>query len=237
MENGERAVVLLSGGLDSSTVLYWAVAQRLDCYALSVDYGQHCQRELSAAGALARGAGATVHQVVTVSLGQLGGTSLLGDTQVPAAGEAELRFGIPDTYVPARNTTLLSIALGWAEVLGAYRVLIGANSLDYSGYPDCRPEYIEAFNRLAAVAVAEGAAGGRAIRVEAPLMDKSKAEIIRLGLDLGLDYGLTVSCYQPDEEGLACGRCESCTLRLKGFAEAGARDPAAYVPGSVRWEE
>ena len=229
MSEPKRAVVLLSGGLDSATVLSWAISRKLECFALSVDYGQHCRRELAAARALAARAGVKEHQVISVALSQLGGSALMGEAQVPATEEASHRFGIPETYVPARNTTLLSIALGWAEVLGAYRVFIGANSLDYSGYPDCRPEYIAAFNRLAALAVAEGASGGRAIVVEAPLMNMTKAEIIRLGMTLGVDFSLTVSCYQPTVDGLACGRCESCALRVQGFAQAEATDPIPYA--------
>jgi 7-cyano-7-deazaguanine synthase len=229
MGNGERAIVLLSGGLDSATVLAHAVRAGYEVYALSVDYGQHAVRELDAARALCRAWPVVEHKVVRIGLHQLGGSALVEDRPVPAAGEAQLRHGIPETYVPARNTVLLSLALGWAEVVGAYTLFIGANSLDYSGYPDCRPEYIEAFNALARLAVAEGSAGGRPIRVEAPLMHMSKAEIVRRGLELGLDYGMTVSCYEPAADGRACGRCESCVLRLKGFAEAGATDPVPYV--------
>jgi len=220
--------VLLSGGLDSATVAAWAVAQGYACLGLSVDYGQRCRRELEAARRLAEHLGFADYRAVGIDLAGFGGSALLGDGPVPTAGEARHQHGVPETYVPARNTVLLALALGWAEVAGAYTVFIGANSLDYSGYPDCRPEYVDAFNHLAGLALAEGAQGGRKVSIEAPLMLKSKAEIVRLGLSLGLDYSLTVSCYDPDPDGRACGRCESCVLRLKGFAAAGFQDPAAY---------
>jgi len=227
--NREPAVVLLSGGLDSATVLAMAVEQGYAVHALSFDYGQHCRTELDAAARLARAAGAPQHLVLPLSLDEIGGSALTEDRPVPAADAAALNFGIPETYVPARNTVFLAVALGWAEVLGAHTIFIGANSLDYSGYPDCRPEYLEAFNRLAALATAEGSAGGRPVTVEAPLMHMSKAEIIKEGLRLGVDFSLTVSCYQPSPDNLACGSCESCTLRLKGFADAGINDPIEYV--------
>ena len=224
----EPAVVLLSGGLDSATVLAMAAEQGYRLHALSFDYGQHCRTELHAAAQLARAAGAA-HLVLPLSLGEIGGSALTEDRPVPAAGQAAMHFGIPETYVPARNTVFLAVALGWAEGLGAHSIFIGANSLDYSGYPDCRPEYIEAFNRLAALATAEGAAGGRPVTVEAPLLHMSKAEIIKEGLRLGVDFSLTVSCYQPSPDSFPCGTCESCVLRLKGFADAGLSDPLRYA--------
>ena len=198
-------------------------------HTLSFDYGQHCRTELQAAARLARAAGVTQHMMLPLSLGEIGGSTLTGDRPVPPADEAKMHFGIPETYVPARNTVFLAVALGWAEGLGAHSIFIGANSLDYSGYPDCRPEYIEAFNRLAALATAEGAAGGRPVTVEAPLMHMSKAEIIKEGLRLGVDFSLTVSCYQPSPDSFPCGTCESCVLRLKGFADAGVSDPLRYA--------
>jgi 7-cyano-7-deazaguanine synthase len=231
MENRdrERAVVLLSGGMDSATVLAYATSKGFECYTLSVNYGQHCQRELEAARKLADRFSVARHMEIPIGLDRFGGSALVENRPIPKADEAAREFGVPETYVPARNTVFLSLALGWAEVLKAYTIFIGANSIDYSGYPDCRPEYVEAFNRMAATAVAEGSSGGRSIRVEAPLMDLSKAEIIMMGRALGLDYGLTVSCYQPTPDGLACGECESCLLRLRGFAEAGCEDPLPYA--------
>ncbi len=229
MTSPEKAVVLLSGGLDSATVLSHVREAGYEIYALSVDYGQHADRELVAATKLGLEVGVADHKIVPIGLKALGGSALVEDRMVPSAADAERRHGIPETYVPARNTVLLSVALGWAEVVGAYRIFIGANALDYSGYPDCRPEFITAFNKLAKVAVAEGSDGGRPIVVEAPLMEMSKAQIIGYGLTLGVDYAHTVSCYQPAPDGRACGRCESCELRLKGFDEAGHRDPIPYV--------
>ncbi len=229
MNRRQRAVVLLSGGLDSATVLAHAVEAGLEVYALSVDYGQQAQLELKAAAHLCSGLDIAQHKIVTIGLHQLGGSALVEDRPVPDRRSAKRTHGIPETYVPARNTVMLSVALGWAEVLGAYRIFIGANSLDYSGYPDCRPEYLEAFNALARLAVAEGSTGGRPVVVEAPLMHLTKAQIIARGLELGVDYSATISCYQPNSEGLACGRCESCELRLMGFAQNGSVDPAPYV--------
>lgn len=224
-------MVLLSGGLDSATALAVARDRGYECFTLSIHYGQHAWRELVSAAAVSRALGAVRHQEMAIDLRSIGGSALIEPRAVPGPDEATRRFGIPETYVPARNTVLLSLALGWAEVLGAHTIFIGANSVDYSGYPDCRPEYIAAFNRLARLAVAEGSAGGRRIRVEAPLMRMSKGEIVSLGLSLGVDYGQTMSCYQPTDGGLSCGRCESCLLRLKGFAEAGTKDPLGYVVG------
>ena len=219
-----RAVVLLSGGLDSATALAVARSQGHDCYALSVDYGQRHSSELAAARAVARHLGAVEHRVVHLDMGQFGGSAL---TDTTLAVPTEPAPGIPVTYVPARNTVMLSLALGWAEVLEADAIYIGVNAVDYSGYPDCRPEFIEAFARLANLATKRGVEG-HAMAIEAPLIDLSKAEIIRLGSRLGVDYSLTVSCYQADAEGRACGVCDSCRFRRQGFAEAGIADSTRY---------
>jgi 7-cyano-7-deazaguanine synthase len=218
------AVVLLSGGLDSYTAA--AILQRdgFELCALSVLYGQRHAREIDAARAVARALGVRQHLEVRVDLAKIGGSALTGDLPVPkdrAIHPAE----IPSTYVPARNTVFLSLALAWAEVLGARDIAIGANALDYSGYPDCRPEYLEAFERLAALATRAGVEGA-GVHIHAPLLRMSKAEIIRAGISLGLDYGLTHSCYDPGTDGQPCGRCDSCVLRARGFAEAAAQDPA-----------
>jgi 7-cyano-7-deazaguanine synthase len=227
-QTSEKAVILLSGGLDSATLLAMAAAQGFELYTLSFDYGQRAQVELQAARRLSEVFGAVKHQQMRIGLDQTGGSALMDDSPVPAAGKAAIRHGIPETYVPARNTVFLSFALGWAEVLGAHTIFIGANSMDYSGYPDCRPEYMEAFNGLAALATAEAVAGGRPVRVSTPLMNLTKAQIIQAGLDLGVDYGLTISCYDPGQDGTSCGQCESCVIRLKGFADAGQKDPVIY---------
>ncbi|HSW12707.1 MAG TPA: 7-cyano-7-deazaguanine synthase QueC [Solimonas sp.] len=219
-----RAVVLLSGGLDSATVLAIAREQGYECYALSVSYGQRHIAELRAADRVVRAQGAAGHQTLHVNLDAVGGSSLT-DTRI-AVPETPTT-GIPSTYVPARNTLFLSMALGWAEVLEAQDLFIGVNAVDYSGYPDCRPAFIEAFEQLAAVATKAGVEGA-SFRVHAPLLHWSKAEIIREGTRLGVDYGLTVSCYQADESGRACGRCDSCRLRSEGFAAAGVADPTPY---------
>lgn len=224
-----KAVVLLSGGLDSATAL--AVAQRdgFEIHALSVDYGQRHKVELARAAELARRAGAE-HRVVTLDLRAVGGSALTADIAVPKGrAEAEISVGVPVTYVPARNTILLGLALGYAEVVGAFDLFIGANVLDYSGYPDCRPEFLAAFEALANLATKAATEGAGRFRVHSPLLKLTKAEIIRLGASLGVDYGLTLSCYDPDPAGRACGRCDSCQLRRKGFAEAGLPDPTAYV--------
>jgi 7-cyano-7-deazaguanine synthase len=221
----ERAVILLSGGLDSATVLAMASSTGLECYALSVSYGQRHQAELTAATAIAKALGAREHRIMHVNLGRIGGSALTDKSiEVPTA-PAE---GIPVTYVPARNTIMLSLALAWAEVLGAAEIHIGVNAIDYSGYPDCRPEFIAAFEALAAVATKAGVEGGR-LAIRAPLIRLSKAQIIRAGTSLGVDYGLTVSCYQADAKGQACGRCESCRLRREGFVSAGISDPTRYA--------
>ena len=220
------AVVLLSGGLDSATVLAMATSQGYRCHALSVDYGQRSQAELQAARRVAAALGAAEHRVVRIDLGGFGGSALTDAAiDVPTAG---VQAGvIPVPYVPARNTVLLSLALGWAEVLEAQHIFFGANAVDYSGYPDCRPAFIRAFESLANVATKMGIEGRR-ISVHAPLIDLSKADIIRSGSALGVDYALTVTCYQADDEGLACGVCDACRLRKAGFSAAGVADVTRY---------
>jgi 7-cyano-7-deazaguanine synthase len=220
-----RAVVLLSGGLDSATALAIARSQGFECYALSVAYGQRHVAELDAAARIAAALGAHEHRVMGVDLAGIGGSAL---TDMSMAIPESPGTGIPVTYVPARNTMLLSLALGWAEVVGASDIFVGVNALDYSGYPDCRPQFIEAFERVAQVATKAGVEGGR-LTIQAPLINKSKADIILAGLALGVDYGLTVSCYQADPAGRACGKCDSCGLRAAGFAAAGVPDPTCYV--------
>lgn len=220
-----KAVVLVSGGLDSATVLALAKADGYDCYALSFDYGQRHRIELAAAARVAAGLGAVEHRTVKLDIGWIGGSALT-DRRIPVPHEASA--GIPVTYVPARNTVFLSIALGWAEVLAARAIFIGVNALDYSGYPDCRPEFIEAFQALAALATRTGAEGGT-IRVHAPLIHMTKAEIVQTGARLDVDYALTTSCYSPDAQGRACRHCDSCRLRSAGFAAAGRTDPTIYV--------
>lgn len=219
-----KALVLVSGGLDSTTVLAMARSEGYDCYTLSFDYGQRHRAELSAAERSALTLGSREHKVVALDLRTIGGSALTDD-QI-AVPESETS-GIPSTYVPARNTVFLSIALGWAEVLDASDIFIGVNAVDYSGYPDCRPEYIAAFEALANLATRAGVEG-RQLRIRAPLMSLSKGEIIRRGLDLGVDFSLTVSCYQANEAGEACGRCDSCRLRRAGFEQAGVDDPTRY---------
>ncbi len=217
-----KAVVLLSGGLDSYTAAAIAREAGFDVYALTVKYGQRHGHEILAARKVAEAIGAKAHRELGVDLAALGGSALLGDGDVPKDGPQP--DAIPSTYVPARNTVMLSLALAWAEVLGAYDIFIGVNALDYSGYPDCRPAFVEAFERLARVATKAGVEGAE-FRIQAPLISMTKAQIIRRGLSLGLDYGLTHSCYDPLPQGLACGRCDSCVLRARGFEEAGVRDP------------
>jgi len=218
-----RAVVLLSGGLDSYTAAAIAKAEGLVLNALTIHYGQRHAREVQSARQVARALGVERHKELTVDLRPIGGSSLTSDVDVPRDRDLEA-LDIPSTYVPARNTIFLSLALGWAEVLDAHDIVIGVNALDYSGYPDCRPEFIAAFERLAAVATRAGVEGGR-VRVHAPLLTLGKGEIIRRGVELGLDYGLTHSCYDPSAGGRPCGRCDSCVLRAKGFGEAGVPDP------------
>ena len=220
----KRAVVLLSGGLDSATTLAMARASGFEVFALSVHYGQRHEAELLAASRVASALGAREHRVMRVDLAGIGGSALTDSTLViPEKAGA----GIPITYVPARNTMMLALALGWAEVLGARDIFIGVNAVDYSGYPDCRPEFIAAFERLARLATKAGVEG-ESLEIHAPLLEMSKAEIVREGLRLGVDYSMTVSCYQASGEGLACGRCDSCRLRAAGFAQAGVADPTRY---------
>jgi 7-cyano-7-deazaguanine synthase len=218
-----KAVVLLSGGLDSYTAAAIARAQRFSLHALTLSYGQRHAREVEAAREVARALGVERHLELALDLRAIGGSSLTTSDDVPRDRDLDAG-GIPSTYVPARNTIFLSLALGWAEVLGAEDIVIGVNALDYSGYPDCRPEFIAAFESLASLATRAGVEGAR-VRVHTPLIAMTKGEIIRRGLDLGLDYGLTHSCYDPSPDGRPCGRCDSCLLRAKGFAEAGAADP------------
>jgi len=219
------AIVLLSGGLDSATVLAMAQSKGFRCFALSVHYGQRHAAELDAARRVAAALGAHEHRIMGVDLAGIGGSALTDSSWViPEAPSA----GIPITYVPARNTLMLSLALGWAEVVGASDIFIGVNAVDYSGYPDCRPEFIEAFECLARVATKAGVEGAT-LTIHAPLVQMSKADIIRAGLALGVDYGSTISCYQATKDGLACGKCDSCRLRAAGFADAGVPDPTHYI--------
>jgi len=218
---------LLSGGLDSFTAAAIARADAFEVYALTVKYGQRHAHEILASRRVAEALGVKVHRELSVDLGSVGGSALVGDGEIPKDGPDP--SVIPATYVPARNTVLLALALAWAEVLGAFDLFIGVNALDYSGYPDCRPEYIEAFERMAALATKAGVNGG-AFHIRAPLISLSKADIIRRGLALGLDYGLTHSCYDPLPHGAPCGRCDSCVLRARGFSEAGVPDPLVSEP-------
>jgi len=228
------AVVLLSGGLDSTTCLAIARAQGFTPVALSFRYGQRHAVELASAAAVAEALGAVEHLVVDIDLSRFGGSALTDDIEVPKHDHVdELGDGVPSTYVPARNTVFLSLGLAWAEVLGARDIFIGVNAVDYSGYPDCRPEFVAAFESLANVATAAATEHGRRLRVRAPLIELSKPEIISLGSRLGVDYSMTVSCYDPDGEGRACGRCDSCLLRAQGFARAGVADPTRYRDGAV----
>ncbi len=221
-----KAVVLLSGGLDSATALAVAVAKGYDCYAISFDYGQRHRIELSSASRVAKTLGAIEHRVIPVGLSGFGGSALTGQMDVPKhADVSEVVADIPVTYVPARNTVFLSLALAWAEVLGSTRIFIGVNALDYSGYPDCRPEYIAAFEAMANLATRAGVEGSGRLEIVAPLIAMSKAEIIRLGIELGVDYSITHSCYDPSFDGRPCLHCDSCLLRIRGFEEAGLRDP------------
>ncbi|MCF6263389.1 MAG: 7-cyano-7-deazaguanine synthase QueC [Xanthomonadales bacterium] len=219
-----KAVILLSGGLDSATCLAIAVAAGYDCYCLSVDYGQRHSAELNAAKKVAKNLSASSFKVVQMDLRTIGGSALTDDT---IAVPVEAEEGIPSTYVPARNTIMLSVALGWAEVLGAEAIYAGVNAVDYSGYPDCRPEFIAAFQQLANLAT-KAAVEGHCISLKTPLIKLTKAEIIACGSELGVDYSLTVSCYQADDRGRACGLCDSCRIRAQGFSDAGLPDPTAY---------
>ena len=220
----KKAVVLLSGGLDSITALALAQEQGFDCYALSLDYGQRHNAELNAAQILACNAGVHEHKVIKLGLGEFGGSALTDDAIAVPDHEVP---GIPVTYVPARNTVFLSLALGWAEVLGAWDLFIGVNAVDYSGYPDCRPEFISAFEQLAQLATKGGVEGGH-FKIHVPLIELGKADIIREGTRLGIDYAQTVSCYSADADGRACGHCDACRLRAEGFHAAGIADPTRY---------
>ena len=222
--SNKKAVVLVSGGLDSATILAMAREQGFDCYALSFDYGQRHRCELEASAEVAKTLGVLEHRILQLDLRQFGGSALTDDTiDVPQS----LGDGIPVTYVPARNTIFLSMAMAWAEVLGALDIFVGVNAVDYSGYPDCRPEYIEAFEKMANLATKSGVEGNH-LSIHTPLIDLTKADIIRQGTRLGVDYGKTLSCYNPDERGLACGVCDSCRLRAAGFVTAGVADPTHY---------
>ena len=224
-----KAVVLLSGGLDSATVLAMARADGFDAWALSFSYGQRHSWELECAGKVAASLGAHEHRIAEIDLRAFGGSALTAEIDVPKGrSEAEMSGGIPITYVPARNTIFLSFALAWAEVLGASDIFIGVNALDYSGYPDCRPEFIEAFERMANLATKAGVEGRQRLTIHAPLIALTKAQIIERGLALGVDYGLTSSCYDPSGTGEPCGACDSCVLRQKGFRENGIPDPLQY---------
>lgn len=222
----KKGVVLSSGGLDSTTVIAIAQKAGYSCYTLSFDYGQRHRSELVAAQNVSRTMGVVEHKVVGLDLRSIGGSALTDNNILVPEEETS---GIPVTYVPARNTVFLSIALGWAEVLNAEAIFIGVNAVDYSGYPDCRAEYLAAFERMAALATRSGVEGSP-VRLEAPLLKLTKSEIIRKGISLGVDYALTVSCYQADDEGRACGKCDSCRLRKKGFDDAGLADPTLYIP-------
>ena len=224
-----KAVVLLSGGLDSATTLAIAKDEGYSCHCLSFAYGQRHVNELTQARAVADSLGVAEHLVLQLDLGAIGGSALTSDLAVPKDRPfGEMAAGIPITYVPARNTIFLSYAVAWAEVLGAADIFIGVNALDYSGYPDCRPEYLAAFQQVANLGTRAGVTGERRFAIQAPLISCTKAEIIRKGMALGVDYSITHSCYDPDASGRACGACDSCLLRLKGFAEAGIPDPALY---------
>jgi 7-cyano-7-deazaguanine synthase len=234
VEERSKAVVLLSGGLDSATVLAIAKAAGYDVYALSFAYGQRHSWELECAREVARAGGAKEHRTASIDLRAFGGSALTADIDVPKGRSTEEMSGeIPVTYVPARNTIFLSFALAWAEVLGCSDIFIGVNALDYSGYPDCRPEFIEAFERMANLATKAGVEGRQALKIHTPLIALTKAEIVRKGLDLGVDYSLTSSCYDPSPNGQPCGECDSCLLRKKGFRENGICDPLTYMDKQI----
>ena len=225
----KRAVVLLSGGLDSATVLAIARSQGYELYALSFSYGQRHILELDAARRVAASIGVAAHRIAAIDLRVFGGSALTGDMDVPKGRSTDdMSHGIPITYVPARNTIFLAFALAWAEVLGSSDIFIGVNALDYSGYPDCRPEFIAAFEKMANLATRAGVEGRQALKIHTPLIALSKAEIVRKGMELGVDYGLTSSCYDPSPTGAPCGECDSCLLRRKGFSENGIDDPLPY---------
>ncbi len=228
--SGKSAVVLLSGGLDSTTALAIAKSEGYEVFALSFSYGQRHRWELESAARIARTFGVAQHRVATIDLRAFGGSALTDDISVPKGRQLdEMSHGIPITYVPARNTIFLSFALAWAEVLGCSDIFIGVNALDYSGYPDCRPEFIAAFERMANLATKAGVEGRQILNIHTPLISLSKAEIIRRGIELGVDYGLTSSCYDPSPSGQPCGQCDSCLLRQKGFRENGTTDPLSYL--------
>jgi 7-cyano-7-deazaguanine synthase len=226
----QKAVILLSGGLDSSTVIAIAEHEGYDLYAMSFDYGQRHVFELEAAKKIARVFGAKEHLIIKTDLTRIGGSALTGDISVPKDRNMDTLAGdIPVTYVPARNTIFLAYALAWSEVLNSPDIFMGVNAIDYSGYPDCRPEYIHAFEQMANLATKAGVEGAYTLQIHTPLIQMTKADIIRKGIELGVDYALTHSCYDPDNEGTACGRCDSCLLRKKGFADAGVKDPTRYT--------
>jgi 7-cyano-7-deazaguanine synthase len=230
MSQKNKAIVLSSGGLDSTTAMAMAREAGYEIYSLSFRYGQRHHLELDAAHRVAEALGAKAHLVIDMDLTEIGGSALTGDLDVPKARtDEEIKEGIPVTYVPGRNTIFLAYALAWAEVVGASDIFIGVNAIDYSGYPDCRPEYIEAFEQMANLGTKAGVEGQRPIRIRAPLMTMTKAQIIQKGMALGIDYRMTHSCYDPSVEGKACGYCDSCLLRKKGFREAGVPDPTDYV--------
>jgi 7-cyano-7-deazaguanine synthase len=233
MAMNKKTVVLSSGGIDSTTAMAMARADGYEIYSLSFHYGQRHALELEASRKVAKALGARQHLVIDLDLGKIGGSALTADIDVPKArSEAEMTQGIPVTYVPARNTIFLAYALGWAEVLGAADIVIGVNAIDYSGYPDCRPEFIEAFQRMANLATKAAVEGEMKIRIQTPLIHMTKAEIITRGVELGVNYGMTLSCYDPSPDGKSCARCDSCLLRRKGFREAGINDPTEYFsPG------
>ncbi|QDT33671.1 7-cyano-7-deazaguanine synthase QueC [Thalassoglobus polymorphus] len=229
MSNSKRAVVLLSGGLDSATVLAIAKSEGYECYALSFDYGQRHQFELQAAEKLCQKFDVQKHVTIEIDLRKFGGSALTEEIEVPKDRDEEvMATGIPITYVPARNTVFLSIALGWAEVLGAFDLFIGVNAVDYSGYPDCRPEFIQQFTKLANLATKAGVDGSGEFNIHTPLIDLTKAQIIQRGITLGVDYSQTHSCYDPNEAGISCGHCDACQLRQRGFENAGLTDPIEY---------
>jgi 7-cyano-7-deazaguanine synthase len=231
----KRAVVLLSGGLDSATVLAIARSQGYEPYALSFSYGQRHIWELEAAARVASSIGVIQHRTAQIDLRVFGGSALTSDIAVPKGRSADdMSHGIPITYVPARNTIFLSFALAWAEVIGSSNIFIGVNALDYSGYPDCRPEFIEAFERMANLATKAGVEGRQSLKIHTPLIDLTKAQIIAKGLELGVDYSLTSSCYDPSSTGQPCGECDSCLLRQKGFRENGIEDPLRYADKAER---
>jgi len=234
--SGPKAVVLLSGGMDSTTVAAIALSRGFDLHALTFRYGQRHQAEVEAAQRVTQRLGICRHVVLDIDLQAFGGSALTGDIDVPKDTPIdEIGQRIPSTYVPARNTIFLAFALGWSEVLGASDIFLGANALDYSGYPDCRPEFIQSFQAMANLATRAGVEGGQRLTIHTPLIALSKREIIERGLALGVDYGITRTCYDPSPDGAACGRCEACLLRLKGFREAGLEDPAPYAPvGAAR---